>query len=193
MTFFPQLIAGPIVHHKDVMPQFDRPYQARPSDLSVGLAIFAFGLAKKVLFVSHRWESQDTPDGMGAQKDALQAHLRANPAIEFIWYDYSCMAQRDASGHRSASDEAEFSLMLAAIADLYLTSNVLILLDNTYMTRFWTLMEAWCAMMTATSGGVKRGIRWVYVTSHKASRTASAFALVAAFASPSSPACTPSV
>ena len=49
VTFFPQLIAGPIVHHKDVMPQFDRPYQARPSDLSVGLAIFAFGLAKKVL------------------------------------------------------------------------------------------------------------------------------------------------
>ena len=65
------------------------------------------------------------------------------------------MAQRDASGHRSASDEAEFQFMLAAIADLYLTSNVLILLDNTYMTRFWTLMEAWCAMMTATSGGVK--------------------------------------
>ena len=65
------------------------------------------------------------------------------------------MAQRDASGHRSASDEAEFQCMLAAIADLYLTSNVLILLDNTYMTRFWTLMEAWCAMMTATSGGVR--------------------------------------
>ena len=69
--------------------------------------------------------------------------------------DYACMAQRDASGHRSASDEAEFQCMLAAIADLYLTSHVLILLDNTYMARFWTLMEAWCAMMTATSGGVR--------------------------------------
>lgn len=65
------------------------------------------------------------------------------------------MAQRDASGHRSASDEAEFQCMLAAIADLYLTSNVLILLDNTYMARFWTLMEAWCAMMRATTEGVR--------------------------------------
>ena len=32
--------------------------------------------------------------------------------------------------------------MLAAIADLYLTSHVLILLDNTYMARFWTQFEA---------------------------------------------------
>ena len=40
----------------------------------------------QVLFVSHRWEDQGSPDGTGAQLRALQAHLRANPAIEFVWY-----------------------------------------------------------------------------------------------------------
>ena len=40
-------------------------------------------------------------------------------------------------------------------ADLYLTSNVLIILDNTYMTRFWTLMEAWYSMKNVSADGVK--------------------------------------
>ncbi|MCA8961953.1 MAG: MBOAT family protein [Planctomycetes bacterium] len=51
VTFFPQLIAGPIVHHKEMLPQFDRPQSTpqRSEDLAVGGTIFAFGLAKKVL------------------------------------------------------------------------------------------------------------------------------------------------
>lgn len=51
VTFFPQLIAGPIVHHKDVMPQFARHHGRgiKPLDLSVGLTIFAIGLFKKVV------------------------------------------------------------------------------------------------------------------------------------------------
>ena len=56
---------------------------------------------------------------------------------------------------RSSSDEVLFGLMLGAIADLYLTANVLILLDKTYPTRFWTTMEAWCSMQTSTSTGVR--------------------------------------
>ena len=45
--------------------------------------------------------------------------------------------------------------MLSAVADLYLMANVLILLDKTYATRFWTTMEAWCSMQTSTSSGVR--------------------------------------
>ena len=47
------------------------------------------------------------------------------------------------------------NIMLGNIADLYLTTPVLIVMDNSYPTRFWTMMEAWCAMVTATSGGVR--------------------------------------
>ena len=52
VTFFPQLIAGPIVHHKEVMPQFadKSTYRFHPGNLAVGLTIFCLGLFKKVVF-----------------------------------------------------------------------------------------------------------------------------------------------
>ncbi len=50
VTFFPQLIAGPIVHHRTMLPQFtDSEFRFRARDIAVGSAIFTIGLAKKVL------------------------------------------------------------------------------------------------------------------------------------------------
>ena len=50
VTFFPHLIAGPLVHHKEMMPQFSRKKASgRTLDLSVGLTILAIGLFKKVV------------------------------------------------------------------------------------------------------------------------------------------------
>ena len=51
VTFFPQLIAGPIVHHKEMLPQFakDVVYKLRSKHLAIGLTIFALGLFKKVV------------------------------------------------------------------------------------------------------------------------------------------------
>lgn len=51
VTFFPQLIAGPIVHHAEMMPQFaDRANRILKSEnLSRGLYIFFIGLFKKVI------------------------------------------------------------------------------------------------------------------------------------------------
>ncbi len=72
VTFFPHLIAGPILHHKEMMPQFNiqpardpnnlpdsiqppppatshRRFRLNPSDVSLGLTWFLLGLAKKVL------------------------------------------------------------------------------------------------------------------------------------------------
>ena len=51
VTFFPHLIAGPILHNRDIMPQFAdrRTYRLSADNLAVGLSIFFIGLAKKVL------------------------------------------------------------------------------------------------------------------------------------------------
>lgn len=51
VCFFPQLIAGPIVHHKDMLPQFLRPENLSPqwSNFAVGMSIFAIGLFKKTV------------------------------------------------------------------------------------------------------------------------------------------------
>jgi D-alanyl-lipoteichoic acid acyltransferase DltB (MBOAT superfamily) len=51
VTYFPHLIAGPILHHGEMIPQFDDPesYVLRRENFAVGLTIFSIGLAKKVL------------------------------------------------------------------------------------------------------------------------------------------------
>ncbi|GEL78649.1 MBOAT family O-acyltransferase [Tenuibacillus multivorans] len=50
VSFFPQLIAGPIVHHSIVMPQYmDRSNRKlNPENIAKGLFIFSIGLFKKV-------------------------------------------------------------------------------------------------------------------------------------------------
>ncbi len=51
VTFFPQLIAGPIVHHGEMMPQFEkiRTKVLNYRNLAIGLFIFFMGLFKKVV------------------------------------------------------------------------------------------------------------------------------------------------
>jgi D-alanyl-lipoteichoic acid acyltransferase DltB (MBOAT superfamily) len=51
VTFFPQLIAGPIVHHKEMMPQFAnvRNKVKNYKNIALGLFIFSIGLFKKVV------------------------------------------------------------------------------------------------------------------------------------------------
>ncbi len=51
VTFFPQLIAGPIVYHSELIPKFRDPENRmlHYNNLNKGLYAFALGLAKKVL------------------------------------------------------------------------------------------------------------------------------------------------
>lgn len=51
VTFFPQLIAGPIVHHSEMMPQFASPWHwvRRYRNIALGMFIFSLGLFKKVV------------------------------------------------------------------------------------------------------------------------------------------------
>lgn len=51
VTFFPHLIAGPILHHKDMIPQFEQreTYRLQWKNIALGLTFFAVGLTKKVL------------------------------------------------------------------------------------------------------------------------------------------------
>ena len=69
VTFFPHLIAGPILHHAEIMPQFARSetYRLRAENLSVGFTIFVIGLAKKVLLA----------DSLATTADAGFAHFEA--------------------------------------------------------------------------------------------------------------------
>jgi alginate O-acetyltransferase complex protein AlgI len=51
VSFFPQLIAGPIVHHKEMMPQFAniRNKAINVNNIAIGLFIFSIGFFKKIV------------------------------------------------------------------------------------------------------------------------------------------------
>ncbi len=51
ITFFPQLIVGPIVHHSEMVPQFENPKNQKINwdNIAKGLFIFSIGVAKKIL------------------------------------------------------------------------------------------------------------------------------------------------
>lgn len=55
VMFFPQLIAGPIVHHREIFSQLRHPdaLLVQPSHVAVGLSIFLIGLFKKVGVADH--------------------------------------------------------------------------------------------------------------------------------------------
>jgi D-alanyl-lipoteichoic acid acyltransferase DltB (MBOAT superfamily) len=62
VTFFPHLIAGPIVHHKEIMPQFAAQTNLlkHHRNIALGLFLLAIGLCKKVLIADSfaQWASK---------------------------------------------------------------------------------------------------------------------------------------
>jgi D-alanyl-lipoteichoic acid acyltransferase DltB (MBOAT superfamily) len=94
VTFFPQLIAGPIVHHADVIPQFEKgdAFTIRLENLWVGLAIFVIGLYKKIIFA----------DGIAVYADSVFAGALQNPTFFEAWggtLAYSFQIYFDFSGY----------------------------------------------------------------------------------------------
>lgn len=55
VTYFPHLIAGPVLHHKEMMPQFSQKKTYRPDyeNIAIGLTILTIGLCKKVLIADN--------------------------------------------------------------------------------------------------------------------------------------------
>jgi alginate O-acetyltransferase complex protein AlgI len=51
VSYFPHLIAGPILHHREMMPQFDGPaaYRLNYANLAAGVTLLAIGLFKKTV------------------------------------------------------------------------------------------------------------------------------------------------
>lgn len=94
VSFFPQLIAGPIVHHKDVIPQFLHLRNTRydTSNLSVGVTALTIGLFKKVIIADGLAEIA-TPvfaaAEQGATVSATSAWLAALCYTFQLYFDFS--------------------------------------------------------------------------------------------------------
>ena len=73
VSFFPQLVAGPIVHHREMLSQLRRSSfgTVRATDLAVGLSLLTIGLAKKLLIA----------DQLGLYADPVFAHSDGGGAL----------------------------------------------------------------------------------------------------------------
>lgn len=94
VVFFPQLIAGPIVHHKEMMPQFEErdTYRLRWENIAVGLTFFSFGLFKKVVIADPlglRASEVFAAAGDGLSLYAWEAWAGALAYTLQIYFDFS--------------------------------------------------------------------------------------------------------
>ena len=60
-------------------------------------------------------------------------------------------------GERTEAEQAEFERMLPSINLVYLSTTVLLLLDLSYLSRFWTQFEAWLSNALETCGSRLEG------------------------------------
>ena len=126
VTFFPQLIAGPIVHHAEVIPQFKERRFLRLSsqDLLIGLAIFSIGLYKKIVCA----------DGIGIVADNLFDNVNADISLFDAWAGtlaYSLQIYFDFSGY------SDMAMGLARIFGIRLPINFYSPYKSASIIEFW--------------------------------------------------------
>ncbi|MDD4977075.1 MAG: MBOAT family protein [Gallionella sp.] len=94
VTYFPHLIAGPVLHHKEMMPQFSSAKANLPdwTNITVGASIFVLGLAKKVL-IADNLSGFATPifDAVaaGGQPMLLESWIGALAYTMQLYFDFS--------------------------------------------------------------------------------------------------------
>lgn len=90
VTFFPQLIAGPIVHHKEMMPQFDNWKSSIASKmLSGGVFIFLVGLFKKVVIADFFAEYATNGFDVAESLTVLDAWVTSLSYTFQLYFDFS--------------------------------------------------------------------------------------------------------
>jgi D-alanyl-lipoteichoic acid acyltransferase DltB (MBOAT superfamily) len=94
ITFFPQLIVGPIIHHAEVVPQFEDENNSRLNwdNVAKGLFIFSIGCAKKMLLA----------DPLTTDAQTFYDHIHNNLPMLQSWFysiEYTVSYYFDLSGY----------------------------------------------------------------------------------------------
>jgi alginate O-acetyltransferase complex protein AlgI len=98
VTYFPHLIAGPLLHHKQVMPQFMQAdaFRINTQNISVGLTIFILALAKKIFLADSFSEIVDPIYGSvnaGHQPMLAEAWVAALSYPLQLYFDFSAYSE----------------------------------------------------------------------------------------------------
>lgn len=91
VTYFPHLIAGPVLHHKEMMPQFkdDATYRLSWENIAVGMTMFVIGLAKKVLFADNIAPTANLVFAPGAHPGLIEAWIGTAAYTLQLYFDFS--------------------------------------------------------------------------------------------------------
>ena len=94
VTYFPHLIAGPLLHHREMMPQFNKPetYRVDYQNIAVGLTIFSIGLFKKVFFADGMAEDVKLVFDAAAQGQILSFKAAWGGVLSYtiqLYFDFS--------------------------------------------------------------------------------------------------------
>lgn len=177
VTFFPQLIAGPIVHHQEIIPQFveRRRFNLSVDNFSVGGLIFAIGLYKKVILA----------DGMAPFANSVFDFALKGPNAFEAWggaLAYSMQIYFDFSGYSDMAIGLSriFGIKLPAnFASPYKASNIIAFWQTWHMTlsrflrdylyiplggnRHGDFRRHANLMITMVLGGLWHGANWTFV------------------------------
>jgi len=128
VTYFPHLIAGPVLHHAQFMPQFKRrrAFTITSTSLAVGISLLAIGLAKKTLLAD--------PLGIYASAVFDDAATGARPLLVESWIGalcYSFQLYFDFSGY------SDMALGISRTINLRLPANFLSPYKATSIIDFW--------------------------------------------------------
>ncbi|WP_367872602.1 MBOAT family protein [Luteolibacter sp. Populi] len=95
VTFFPHLIAGPLIHHREMMPQFARTRNRglQANDVSIGFTLLALGLFKKVVLADNLARTAspifDLAAGSGRDPTMAEAWAAALSYTLQLYFDFS--------------------------------------------------------------------------------------------------------
>ena len=125
VTIFPHLIAGPILYHKDMIPQFnkDETYRINYENLYNGLLIFIYGLFKKVIIADNIAKLADTVFLKSAQATFLDSWVGS--------FAYTLQLYFDFSGY------SEMAIGLGLMLNMNLPQNFNLPYTSTSIIEFW--------------------------------------------------------
>jgi alginate O-acetyltransferase complex protein AlgI len=155
VTYFPHLIAGPILHHKDMIPQFERAEAKRPDAhlILCGLIIFAAGLFKKTCLAD------------GIQPYVAMAFGPVTPSFDQAWIGalaYTFQLYFDFSGY------SDMAIGISLMFGIFLPLNFNSPYKATSIIDFWrrwhmTLSQFLRDYLYIPLGGNRRGRTLRYV------------------------------
>jgi alginate O-acetyltransferase complex protein AlgI len=175
VTFFPHLVAGPIMRPTELVPQFAQPRRATPQMLRFGLVLMTIGLFQKVVladgFLAKAAEMVYDGDGIPGTLDAWVATLAFSGQIfcDFAGYSTTAIGAAMCLGF-AMPDNFRFPYAAIGFSDFWRRWHITLsawLRDYLYIplggNRHGAVRTYFALMATMLLGGLWHGASWTFV------------------------------